>query len=319
MNNFQNKINILFLGGSKKNSLVDFFKEEASKRNISLSFFSYELNQVEPIGKVATILIGKKWGDPFIEDDLIEKISNNNINIVIPFVDIATVICSRLSVKMPHVFFVISPLETNLITYDKKKLNSWFLKMGFDVPSTDLQLPLIAKPKSGSGAKGFFYINSKAELDYFFATSNLEDYFIQQKVEGIEYSIDCYVDFISNQPVFIVPRKRIEVINGEATRTVTEQNDVVANVAADILSTNIFKGPVTIQLFLMRDSKSYRLIEINPRIGSGAYASIYAGANYCTAILNNYLNISNELVINWKSGVLMTRTFKEYYFYADNN
>jgi carbamoyl-phosphate synthase large subunit len=311
-------INILLLGGSKKNSFVDYFIDEASNRDLTVNFFAYELNDIEPIRKVAKILIGKKWNDPEVEFDLTEKIEKFKINIVIPFVDVATIICSSLAKKINNVFFVISPEQTNLFTYNKKLMNDWFIANNFKTPSTNVHLPIVAKPLTGSGAKGIFFLNSKVDLEYFKSTKSVDKYFLQEAVYGIEYSVDCYVDFISSEPIAIVPRKRLEVINGEATRTITEKNEFVIDIASKILKTKNFKGPVTIQLFMLNNSTDYRMIEINPRIGSGAYASMYAGANLCKFIINNFLGIINDEMITWKNGIIMTRTFKEFYFHADN-
>ncbi len=312
-------INVLFLGGSKKNSLVEYFLNDADERSININFFSYELNEIEPIAKVAKIVKGKRWTDPEIENDLIEKINFHNINIVIPFVDIATIICSRLSKKIDNIFFVISPEKTNFFTYDKKLMNDWFEDNHFKTPSSSHELPLIAKPKTGSGAKGLIFLKNKLDFEYFLSTKNIENYFLQEEISGIEYSVDCYIDFITGRPVSIVPRRRLEVINGEATRTITEKNNLVIDICLKIIETNMFRGPITIQLFVLDNSEDYRMIEINPRIGSGAYASMYAGANLSKFIINNYLNIANEEMVPWQSGVIMTRTFKEYYFYADHN
>jgi carbamoyl-phosphate synthase large subunit len=141
---------------------------------------------------------------------------------------------------------------------------------------------------------------------------------VQQFIDGDEFSVDCYVDKNGNI-ISVVPRKRLEVINGEATRSITIKDNAVINLCLQILSKGLFNGPVTIQFIKEKTTGVLYLIEINPRLGSGVLTSVHAGANICEYIIKDFLNIALEPNKDWKEGVIMTRAFQEFYFYATDN
>ena len=123
----------------------------------------------------------------------------------------------------------------------------------------------------------------------------------------------------SRDIVSIVPRIRLEVAGGEVINTRTIKDDVCITLSRKVLQTGQFIGPVTIQF--IRDvatDKTY-IMEINPRLGGGVIASIEAGANILSTLLDEYLKYPVEPIVSWKENTFMTRYFKEVIFYADNH
>ncbi len=311
-------INILFLGGSKRVSIAEFFISAGAELNNGVKIFSYELNDEEPISSIGKIIIGLKWSDPNIVEDIKRVIEEYKINIIVPFVDIATILCGKLQKQLPSVHFAISTDIINNIMFNKRRAHDWFVGNKVLVPSILLKLPIIAKINTGSGAKGLKFLYTQAQFDLFLKEEPVNEYFLQEAIQGDEFSVDCYVDKMDNI-ISIVPRQRIEVVNGEATRSKTVKDTFIINQSHTILQIGGFNGPVTIQFIRDKITQLVYLIEINPRLGSGVLTSISAGANICKYILNDYLGISNHPVKDWKENLLMIRTFKEYYFYATDN
>src|ERR1700722_159654 len=155
--NRKKNINILFLGGSKRVSVAESFINSGTRNEKNVKIFSYELDTNEPIGQIGTIILGLKWSNALIFEHLENIIVKYNISIVVPFVDIATIICSELQKKLKNIFFCISDENMNKIMMDKRLADKWFIENKFRVPASNNKPPLVAKPNKGSGGKGMFF------------------------------------------------------------------------------------------------------------------------------------------------------------------
>ncbi|PWK26176.1 carbamoyl-phosphate synthase large subunit [Arcicella aurantiaca] len=306
-----NQLNILFLGGAKRVSLAERLISAGKSLGKEVKIFSYELDKYVPIAGVGEVIIGLKWKDEQIYTHLTEIVNQYQIHIILPFVDPATLTASVLKEKLPNVFIPVSSIETCDIFFDKAKANQWFLGENFPVPHQDLsKFPLIAKPIKGSASQGIEKIENEAELTQFLASHQAEDYLIQGFIEGDEYTVDCYVD-IEGEIMSIVPRKRLETISGEVSKSITEKDDLLIEFSAQILKKANFLGAITIQF--LKDSTDAYIMEINPRLGGGVITSIEAGADIPLMILKDYLNIKNTKVTNWTNNLLMMRANREFF------
>lgn len=310
-------VNILFLGGAKRVSLGERFIESAKNMNERLNIFSYELNRHVPISSLANIIIGLKWGDKRILDHLSKIIAEFNIDIVLPFVDGSTVIAAKLKKKHKDIFIPVSDESVCNTFFDKVIANRWFVKNGFPVPKGTDQPPLIAKPRKGSASKDIIIISNHKELKIFINNFNKKDYLIQRFIKGEEYSVDCYIS-IKGDILAVVPRRRIEVISGEVTKSVTIKDYKIIEFTNKILRICKFKGPLTMQFIKEEKTTKLFIMEINPRFGGGVIVSIEAGADIPTMILKDYFGIANKPVYDWKEHLLMTRAYREVFQYANN-
>ena len=122
-----NKIlNILFLGGAKRVSMAEKFISEGLIKGIKVNIFSYELDENVPISSVAEIIIGLKWNDKNIYSDLLKVSLNNKINIIIPFLDLSTLIAARLKdmIEFNNIFIPVSNEENCNRFFDKHLANN---------------------------------------------------------------------------------------------------------------------------------------------------------------------------------------------------
>ena len=157
------------------------------------------------------------------------------------------------------------------------------------------RFPLFIKPVDGMGSSNTFKIRNINELIFF--KDYIKDGIIQECIEGTEYTVDILVDFSGN-PIYIVPRIRIEVRSGEVVKSKTiKDKDIIDETIRVITSLNKLRdsegngtiGPLTIQFFKTKTGNVY-LLEINPRFGGGVPLSFECGADYGKAIemmLNN--------------------------------
>ena len=319
------ELNILFLGGAKRVSLAECFIHSGKKKGFDVRIFSYELTHYLPICAVGTVIIGLRWSDAKIYDHLLETIKQYKINIVFPFVDPAIAIACRLKILSPDTFIPCSHTDICDTMFDKKASAAWFLKNGIPVPKDyscikDIDhYPVILKPQTGSASKGIKVVYNSMEIKAFEKQNNLERYIIQQYIHpSTEYTVDCYVSAVG-EIISVVPRVRLEVTGGEATRTITEKNEYLIELSRKILNNGKFQGPVTIQFIKDNVSGEMFVLEINPRFGGGVIAAIMAGADITSTILDEYCGLPVQPVPTeqWQDKLLMTRYFKEVIFQCD--
>ena len=109
----------------------------------------------------------------------------------------------------------------------------------------------------------------------------MEGYISQEIIEGEEYTIDILCDFNSN-PIYIIPRKRLDVESGVSVKGVTIFDAQIIKYCEKIVEKLKPIGIINIQCF-KNDDKIY-FIEINPRIAGGSSLSFAASDNWFKAI-----------------------------------
>ena len=312
---------ILFLGGAKRVSLANYLIEEGGKRGWDVHIYSYELTLEVPIACVGKVIIGKRWRDPELDAHLTAVIQENNIRMVLPFVDPAIEVCSRLKPVHPEVFIPCSSIELCRIMFDKQLSNDWFIQHHIPVPRSFCKIeeyvyPVILKPRTGSASKGILVIQKAEELHNVFS---LDQYLVQEYIEEREeFTVDCYVDR-DGSVLTVVPRIRLEVAGGEVTSSCTLRDTALIELSRKILLSGDFRGPITIQFIRNKTTGDTYVMEINPRLGGGVIASMAAGANMASFLFAESAGKHPAPIEDWKENTLMTRYFKEVIFYADNH
>lgn len=305
------KIHILLLGGGKRVSLAQRFIDAGTLLNKQVKIFSYELHGDVPIQTVGTVIIGLKWSDKNIIKHLLSVLRKYRIDIVIPNVDPAIEIASRLKIQSQSFIPVSNKRECDIF-YDKVKAYRWFNLNNIATPSVENTFPLIAKPVKGSASKGIIIIHNKQELDHYCAIISQfkKKYLIQQYIAGREFSVDAYIT--QNKKIMaMVPRERLEVVNGEVVRSVTVKNNTIVSIAKKVLNKSNVTGPVNMQFIKEERSDIIYIIELNARFGGGVILSLEAGANMCLMLLQEYLHIQIKESNNWKTNIMMLRSWRE--------
>lgn len=167
----------------------------------------------------------------------------------------------------------------------------------------DLELPILAKPKSGSGSRGIHLCKSKRELDLITDDS----YIFQEYLPGEEYTVDVLCDMDTNV-LSVVPRKRVQVKAGISTKGEIVRDSHITELCTRISKHLNIKGPICIQLKGDSDGK-LKFIEINPRLGGGTYFTTLAGVNFIDAILK--LNQGNRVTLEEPNEIKVVRYFEE--------
>lgn len=309
-------MNILFLGGSKRVSMGRKFISAGHHAGEDVKLFSYELSTDEPIASIATVIPGLRWNDPGVTAHLKEVVAANGIELVVPFVDGAVEVAARLVGECKGLFAPVSRPELCRTMFDKAAAAVTFERAELPVPATMLpghaEFPCIAKPRFGSASNGIVIARTPADLEGI----NPDDYIVQQYIEDAEeYTVDCYVSMIDTTPLVISPRRRLSVAAGEVTSTITVHDPEMLWLTHAALTQLHLTGAVTIQYLRNRADGKLLLMEVNPRLGGGCVATVHAGGDIPSMIIDEVRG-RRPRAVTPRAGVLVKRYLEEAVFYG---
>lgn len=314
------RLSFLFLGGAKRVAMARMLKEACAAAGYECRITGYELSAHSALAQEGTIVEGLRWSDPTIFADLDRVCRENEVDVVLPFVDAAVGIAAEFVVEHSSTG-VFAPVGTRAEVermFDKCAAAALFEQLQLPIPATYRSgMPatkLIAKPRYGSASKGIIEIDTPEELA---ALQHADDYLIQERIDRRqEITVDCYVGVRSGEIVAVSPRLRIEVSGGEAVRTITIDDDEATALARKVLQATGMRGAVTVQLLRDLDSGRLMVMEINPRLGGGAVASVHAGVNLPCLIIDDALGLPLKHQ-QATAGVETVRYLADVVFYPD--
>tara|TARA_R110002167_G_scaffold39964_6_gene123252 strand:- start:1773 stop:2738 length:966 start_codon:yes stop_codon:yes gene_type:complete len=302
----------------------------AGRRVSLVKAFQNELKALVPDGLVMTTdyniqlsaachVSDKAFELPLVDDTnyldkLINVCLNNNIKLIVPTIDTELLLLAKnfklLSKK--GITPIISSMEFINICRDKRAMNSFFVNHNIHVAKEyskyDYTLPLFIKPLNGSRSVDTFIINKHEDLtEYHFKNKNLMflEYLNHNDFE--EFTCDLYYDRNNNLKC-VVPRKRIEVRDGEVNKGLTEKNALIEYIKARLNHIDGAVGCLTSQFFKHKSNGKIYGIEINARFGGGFPLSYFSGANFVKWILEEYLfNKEVHFYNDWEDTLLMLR------------
>ena len=310
------KTTILMLGGSRRVSLADLFKESGRRAGIKVEIVAYELTRHVPIALAGKVVEGLKWSDPEVIADIARVVKENQVDIILPFINGAVEVASKCKEQIPGVFVPVSDFSITSRIFDKVEAAKVFKDNGFPIPRTysiiNNEMPAIVKPRKGGSSRGISIFHDVEDLMHL---ENLDSYIIQEYIENAkEYTVDCYVD-AKGEILVTVPRERIEVMGGEVNRTKTCRIERIIEMSREVIRKMGLTGCITLQFLHDPKDDRFLLMELNPRLGGGVICSIYAGAPITDYILSEAQGKELAPCDDWKENVLMARYMEEAIFY----
>lgn len=306
-------INILFLGASKRTTLLEQFIEAAKILSIDIKLFSCEISDdFCPISHLATILKGPSFNDEKFLGWLNETVTQYSINIVIPNMDSATVALAKFKeLYNPTCDCVVSDYELCNVMNDKLLAEKFFINHKLQTFENNSHIfPKIVKYKYGFGGHGQYIVNSQIELEHLYREINANEYITQDYIVGQETTVDIYISK-NNELKGYVLRDRESVSDGEVmnctTRDATKNEQFIITSLAKIPG---WRGCITLQ-YITDKNNDIRIVEINPRFGGGATCAIKAGLNMPLYILSEYIN--KTYIVNKIKHIKMRRSRRDFY------
>lgn len=314
-------VSFLFLGGAKRVAMARMFGEACAARGLACSITGYELDANSALASVGEIVEGLRWSDPDIFADLQQVCDRRAVDIVIPFVDSAVGVAAEFAAcPGADVFCPAGPRRMVDRMFDKVASAELFETLGLPIPATFREgMPcnrLIAKPRYGSASKGIIRIDSLKDL---YELRGVESrYLIQERFDNREeITVDCYVATRTGETVAVSPRLRGEVSGGEVVRTETIADADVIDLARRVLEATKLRGAVTVQFLRDLDSGRLMVMEINPRLGGGAVASVHAGVDLPGLIIDDAMGLKLTPQ-SPQPGVETVRYLADVVFYPEN-
>ncbi len=289
--------NILITSAGRRVSLVRFFQTELKRRFADGKVIAADAN---PDYAAACRVADAYFALPRVSDagyipELLRLSVAHGIRVIIPTIDTELLILAqhREAFSQNGIAIVVSDEPMVRIFRDKRATHRFFEQYGIgcarEYDKNNYTLPMYLKPYDGSRSVDNFVITDASQLtDYHFSNEKLMflEYLDHQKFT--EYTIDLYYDSQSQLKCF-VPRKRLEVRDGEVNKAVTTRAPFIGALWEKLASVPGFRGCITFQVFVHNDTGALYGIEINPRFGGGYPLSYLAGANFPAWIISEYM------------------------------
>lgn len=302
----------------------------AGRRVSLVRAFQKELKALIPEGLVMTTdfkthlsaacqVSDKAFDLPLVDDInyinlLMDICIKNDIKLIIPTIDTELQMLAKHSKRFEKncCIPIISSQKFIDICRDKRQMNAFFLSHNIQVAKEysklDYRLPLFIKPLNGSRSVDTFIITKHEDLtEYHFKNQDLMflEYLDHDDFE--EFTCDLYYDK-HHQLKCVVPRKRIEVRDGEVNKGITDKNDLVDFIKTHLEYIEGAIGCLTSQFFKHKRTNAIFGIEINARFGGGYPLTYFSGANYVKWLIEEYLlDKSISFFNDWEDQLLMLR------------
>lgn len=309
-------MNILITSAGRRVSLVKAFQKELKslvpEGMVMTTDFNISLSAACQVSDQAFQL-------PLVSDkgylgSLLETCINNNVKILIPTIDTELLLLAE-NVKMFEkngITPIVSSKEFISICRDKRKMSAFFVENNINVAKEyskyDYKLPLFIKPFNGSRSLDTFVINNHEDLtEYHFINKDLMFLEYLDHDDYDEFTCDLYYDK-NNNLKSAIPRKRIEVRDGEVNKGITKKNTLISFIKQHLSYIEGAVGCLTAQFFKSSKTDEIYGIEINARFGGGFPLTYLAGANFPKWLIQEYLfNQDIDFYDDWKPNLLMLR------------
>lgn len=310
-------MNILITSAGRRVSLIRSFQKEVKKINPEAKVFAADAN---PVLSSACHVADEFFKVPRLDNPdyfvvLKEICLKNGITLVIPTIDTELLPMATHKEEFIElgIRFLVSDEEFVQKCRDKRKIHDFFsshhIPIAKEYTKDNYQLPLFIKPLDGSRSVDTFIIKQESDLtEYHFKNDKLMflEYIDHDDYE--EFTCDMYYDK-ENHLRCVVPRKRIEVRDGEVNKGLTVANEIIPFLRERMKIIDGAHGCLTAQFFCHKENGTVYGIEINPRFGGGYPLSYLAGANFSKWILDEYALGKNipDYFDCWEENLLMLR------------
>jgi len=311
--------NVLINSAGRRVSLVQYFMHAVSQTsggqvftvdmNPSLSAACQIADGFEPICSV---------NDPDYTTQLLAVCKRNDVSLVVPTIDTELLLLAELRDEWAtehNINIVISRPDLIAKCRDKRQTSMLFAELGLETP-TELSAdsttyPRFIKPLAGSRSIDIHIVQDASEM-----TSGLSDtsYYLHQELVDTnrfrEFTVDAFYDSHGSLRS-VVPRERLEVRDGEVSKSRTYKGVLVKELAAALTTLEGAYGCLTLQFFVALDTPDTPEIlgiEINPRFGGGYPLTQQSGATYVDWLVQEHFTGQTvDYFDDWIADLVMLR------------
>jgi carbamoyl-phosphate synthase large subunit len=251
------------------------------------------------------------------------------VNLIVPTIDPELPIYARHRERFlaQGIAVAIGDEKAVQIASDKWNTYQWLCASGLPTARTALAeevlnhrsswpLPFMVKPRCGSASVGVTTISHFSELER--AVHERKDLIVQEIAQGIEYTINLYLD-LSGKCIASVPHRRIQTRGGEVAKGITTKNPALIELGRRVAEQLPgMRGAMNVQCFLSA-AGHIRIIELNARFGGGYPLAHQAGAPFTHWLIEETLGRRPEVALDsWKDQLMMVRYDQELFLEAQD-
>ncbi len=310
------KTNILITAAGRRVSLIKSFSKELNKKYPEARVYAADMNP--NMAAACQVVDGffetHPANHPNFIQQLLELCETNDIGMVVPTIDteLEVLALNRDKFLEKGINLIISSVDFVKTCDDKAQAYDFFKERGFLVPKimdrSALSFPLFVKPQQGSNGIDAKHIITLGDLSENIMKGDglLFMEYLDHNTHD-EYTVDLYYSD-KGELKCAVPRKRIEVRDGEVSKGLTVKSHLVNDIIDKLGAIKGARGCITAQFFMNKKSGKVYGIEINPRFGGGYPLSYNAGANYPKWLIEEYFEGKDHTYYDtWENNLLMLR------------
>lgn len=240
-----------------------------------------------------------------------EIVLMENIELLIPINDIEVYICSKAINKI-RCQCIVPNISTIEEIRDKYTCSCQMKNIGIHVPeilsADDISIKRILRDRIGVGSKGIVLLEIGEKCGEFL---DKEKFLQRCIVDGKEYTVDILADR-DGEPVYIVPRERLEIKSGLATKVRISKDTILIDSVKAILQKYKLPGFSNIQ-FIKDIYDKYWFIEINYRFSGCGAATLAVCPDYLMKFKEIAKGTLHRSLLNAKVGweSIVTRYYEE--------
>lgn len=240
---------------------------------------------------------------------ILDIIKEEGIDVFIPVNDIEVYKVAVNIDKIPCKCLIPDSSTIELLR-DKWICSNKMQELGIPVPEILTKQDVvkrILRDRIGVGSKGIRILTESEGTPAY----NTEEKFVQKFIQGEEYTIDVLSD-CSGQPLYVVPRKRIEVKSGVATKVKIERNEKLIGYVKEILRHVTLPGFSNIQ-FIQDDKGECWFVEVNYRFAGCGAATLAVCEDYLLQFkrILSGAKVQEPLNKDVRWGAIVTRYYEE--------
>ncbi len=226
-----------------------------------------------------------RGADPRFATDLLARATREGIDVVVPTVDTELLPLSRMREEFAAegVTLVLASEATLAVCLDKWALaqrcagrvrvpKTTVVDASFDPAA--IELPVIVKPRSGSGSRGIRLVARPGDLETLERDGTL---LVQEHLPGPEHSLDVLARG-DGHVAAVVPRERLKVDSGIAVTGRTLHDDALDTFAREVAAAIGLTTVANVQVKEDADGEP-ALLEVNPRFPGTMPLTIAAGVD----------------------------------------
>ncbi len=307
------RILITSVGTSNSVNLIRYFKRLGDfVIGVDINNYGYT---------AGSIMVDRFYKVPWAVDKeyfetLLSIISKEKIDVLIPIHDIEVYICAKNYDKI-KCDCIIPSVDVIEILRDKLLCSLAIKELGIPIPQIyefdNEEIKRILRDRIGNGSNGIRIFDEGEHCNYLDKNKN----FIQKYIDGKEYTVDVLADK-EGEPIYIVPRERIEVKSGVSTKARVINDERLILLCKKILRRFKLPGFSNIQ-FLVDKDNNYWFVEINYRFSGCGAATLATSKDFLTNFKEIIAGSYSKATLNHdtKWGSIVTRYYEEVVYEGD--